>query len=117
MTDEERQKSLEDLDARLKKARGAASPSDQDPGTVRSMSSGPIAMAMRVGTEMVAALVAGLLLGLLLDRWLGTSPWFLFVFLLLGLVAGLRSAYRTSQRVTQMAIEAEEEKDSTKAPD
>jgi ATP synthase protein I len=51
-------------------------------------------MAMRIGTELVAALIVGVGIGFFLDKWLGTAPWFLVVFFFLGAGAGILNVYR-----------------------
>ncbi len=38
------------------------------------------------------ALVSGMLVGYFLDKWLGTSPWLLFIFLIFGVIAGIKNA-------------------------
>jgi ATP synthase protein I len=84
---------LTELDSRIAKARdglsptvGAAGPSDEDGGSLR--------LALRVGTELVAALVVGLLIGWTLDRWLGTRPLLTIVFFFVGIAAGMVNVYR-----------------------
>jgi ATP synthase protein I len=55
--------------------------------------------AMRVGTDLLAALIVGGGLGWLVDTYLFSStPWGLVMGLILGLVTGIRNAYRTAQR-------------------
>ena len=53
-----------------------------------------LALASRVGLELVAATVIGAGLGYALDRWLGTRPWLLVVGVVLGAVAGFLAVYR-----------------------
>ena len=53
-------------------------------------------MAIRIGTEMVAALIVGVGIGYFLDNWLGTKPWFLVVFFFLGAGAGVLNVYRAA---------------------
>ena len=53
-----------------------------------------LALATRVGLELVAATVLGAGLGYGLDRWLGTRPWLLVVGVMLGSAAGFLAVYR-----------------------
>jgi ATP synthase protein I len=53
-----------------------------------------LALASRVGLELVAATVIGAGLGYALDRWLGTRPWLLVVGVVLGAAAGVFAVYR-----------------------
>ncbi len=58
-----------------------------------------LGQAMRLGTELLAALVVGGGLGWVIDTYLlNTGPWALVVGLILGLTTGIRNAYRTAQR-------------------
>lgn len=58
-----------------------------------------LGQAVRVGTEMLAALIVGGGLGWVVDTYLFDSgPWGLVVGLVLGAVAGIRNAYRAAQR-------------------
>ena len=56
-----------------------------------------LGFAMRIGTELVAALVIGVGFGVLLDSWLGTKPWFMLLFFVLGAAAGMFNVYRVVQ--------------------
>ena len=53
-----------------------------------------LALAFRIGTELVAALIVGGGGGLLVDDWLGTRPWGLIVMFVLGAAAGVVNVYR-----------------------
>ena len=97
--------SLEDLDERLRKARG-----EQDEREPKPSRSRPIGQALRLATEMASALFVGAVLGWFLDKWLGTRPWLLLLFLVLGMAAGMLNAYRTAMRM-QDAGDGDDEKD------
>ena len=84
---------VEKLDARIRRARGA-----QDGRTSESPTPVGLGWAMRLTTEMFAALVVGGGLGWLVDEWLGTRPWLMLVFLLVGCAAGMLNAYRVARR-------------------
>ena len=86
MTDKEPSPSLEDLDARLRRA--------QDQGPDRSSIGSGLGFALRIGIELVAALAVGVGIGYALDRWLGTGPWLMVVFFFLGSAAGFLNVYR-----------------------
>lgn len=68
-------------------------PSSQDP-----LFAG-LGQAVRMGTDLLAALIVGGGLGWAVDTYLlSSSPWGLVVGLILGVVAGIRNAYRTAQQ-------------------
>lgn len=93
MSGPERHPSLEDLDARLKKARG------EDTSRPPQASMSGYAQGVRLSLEMVAAVVVGGGIGWFLDKWLDTIPLFLLIFLALGLVAGIRNVYQAANRL------------------
>lgn len=107
MTGDDQPPSIEDLDARLKKARDAAHPTGPEGTGQGAASAGPMTAALRISMEMVAAVVVGGGLGWFLDRFLGTGPWLLLVFLVLGFAAGMLGAVRESQRI-QAQVDQEE---------
>ena len=58
-----------------------------------------LGQAMRVGTDLLAALIVGGFLGWLLDSYVfGTTPWGVVIGLVLGLIAGIRNTFRAAQR-------------------
>ncbi|HEU4685371.1 MAG TPA: AtpZ/AtpI family protein [Nitrospira sp.] len=58
-----------------------------------------LGQAVRIGTELLAALIVGGGLGWALDTYvLGTEPWGMVVGLVLGATAGVLNAYRSTQR-------------------
>lgn len=85
---------LDDFDARLRKAREAQEAKNGGRGRLDRGASGPIGVALRIGTELSAAMIVGVGGGLLFDYWLGTAPWGLIVWFFLGAAAGILNVYR-----------------------
>ena len=85
----------EDFDTRLRRARGI----DAKPGRggMSALPKGGVALALRIGTELVAALGVGIGIGLLLDYWLETKPWFMVAFFFIGAAAGFLNVFRAAQ--------------------
>lgn len=94
MTDEHQPPDLKNISDRLRKARGEEQASG--PGAAPA----GMGIALRMVTEMAAALVVGGLLGWFIDGWLGTRPWGLVVMLALGAAAGILAAFREAQWVS-----------------
>ncbi|SLM46666.1 Putative ATP synthase F0, subunit I (fragment) [Nitrospira japonica] len=58
-----------------------------------------LGQAVRMGTELLAALIVGGGLGWAADTYLWeTNPWGMVSGLVLGVIAGIRNAYRSAQR-------------------
>jgi ATP synthase protein I len=96
MTEDPKRASLDDLEARLNAARNlhdGTTKGGSGKGRKRNDQNG-LGFAMRIGTDLVAALVVGVGIGVLLDYWLDTKPWFLIVFFLLGAAAGFLNIFR-----------------------
>jgi len=85
-------KRLAEAEARMRGKSGKSdNVSTQDGGNADYSAFG---LAMRIGTEMVAALVVGVVLGYGLDRLCGTKPLFLILFSLVGGAAGMLNVWR-----------------------
>ena len=80
------------FDERLRAATERAKPAPAPPRSATDGSA--LAVGMRVGVELVAAMVVGLAIGWGLDRWLGTKPWMLIVFAFGGGAAGVANVGR-----------------------
>ena len=91
MSEERPSPSLEELDAKLKAARGQREA--RSGGSKAKVGSG-LGMALKVGVEFVSAVGVGVAIGLLLDYWLETKPWLMIVFFLLGSAAGFLNIFR-----------------------
>src|SRR4030095_13680123 len=66
-----------------------------------------LGQAIRIGTELLAALIVGGGLGWAIDTYLlDTGPWVMVVGLMLGALAGVRNAYRMAQRWPKESIDA-----------
>ena len=88
-------RSLQELEERLRKARG--------PGKVRDEQTPPSKMgiALRLSTELVAAVVIGGGIGWALDRVFGTSPVLLIVMFFFGVAAGFRNVIRAARKLNE----------------
>jgi len=86
--------SLDEFSKRLDAARG-------DPDAAKPPGAGTgaaLGRAMRVASELLAAILVGTLLGWGLGRLTQVEPWFLLLGILFGFAAGVRNMYRAMQR-------------------
>ena len=55
--------------------------------------------ALKLGTELVAAVVVGTIIGFILDNWFGTKPWLIIIFFFLGAAAGMLNVIRAANKM------------------
>jgi ATP synthase protein I len=91
---------LKRLGERIDASQSTRSVETGAPGLPKSDDPSALARALRLSTELVAAVVVGFGIGFFLDRWLGTTPWGLIVFLLLGFAAGILNVMRAAGLAT-----------------
>jgi ATP synthase protein I len=96
MSDNTPPEELEDLDSRLFRAHEKSRANKEPDSSIGKEELTGYSMAIRIGTEMVAALIVGVGIGYFLDYWLETKPWFLVVFFFLGAGAGVVNVYRAA---------------------
>lgn len=88
--------SLEDVEARLAKVRGArAEAAAKERGQANQRQG--LGLGMRIGIELLASVLAGVGIGLLLDNWLETTPIFTLAFVSVGFAAGVMNTLRVSR--------------------
>jgi len=88
---------LRQLDNKLDSAsRQRPEKTTRKPGSQRGIS-----IALRMTTELIAAVLIGVLIGLGLDKLTGWSPLFLIVFFVLGAIAGFLNVIRASEALDE----------------
>ena len=55
--------------------------------------------ALKISTELVAAVVVGTTIGFLLDNWFGTKPMLTICFFFMGMAAGILNVIRSAKRM------------------
>ena len=93
---------IDELDARLKAARGPA----EKPSPGNRMSQRQTNVAYRVLVDMIAGLLVGGFLGYWLDRWWGSKPYMLVAMTVIGFAGGMNNAWRA---IRSYAKDAERE--------
>jgi len=57
--------------------------------------------ALKISTELVAAVVVGTTLGFILDNWFGTKPWLTISFFFMGVVAGILNVIKSARKMNK----------------
>ncbi|HAH09609.1 MAG TPA: hypothetical protein DCL54_15985 [Alphaproteobacteria bacterium] len=86
---------LKDLGKRIAEAQG------QQPGHKPPPPASGLGAALRMSTELVAAVVVGLVLGFGIDWLFGTRPFGLLVGLGLGIAAGFFNVFRLAAQMSK----------------
>ena len=55
--------------------------------------------AMKISTELVAAVVVGATLGFILDNWFDTRPWITISFFFMGAAAGILNVIKSAKNM------------------
>ena len=55
--------------------------------------------ALKISTELVAAVVVGSAIGFLLDNWLDTKPLLIICFFFIGVAAGILNVFRSAKKM------------------
>tara|TARA_B100001964_G_scaffold196170_1_gene220611 strand:- start:147 stop:434 length:288 start_codon:yes stop_codon:yes gene_type:complete len=56
-----------------------------------------LGMALKLSTEMVAAVLVGTIIGYILDSWFDSKPWLIIIFFFVGVVAGITNVIRSAK--------------------
>ena len=55
--------------------------------------------ALKISTDLVAAVVIGSIIGFLLDSWFDTKPLLIIVFFIIGVIAGILNVIKVAKKM------------------
>ena len=58
-----------------------------------------VGKALKISTELVAAVVVGSTIGFLLDNWFDTKPLLTICFFVMGVAAGILNVFKSAKRM------------------
>tara|TARA_Y100000590_G_scaffold338201_1_gene385374 strand:+ start:746 stop:1036 length:291 start_codon:yes stop_codon:yes gene_type:complete len=87
-------KRLKEISARLEIAKKNIK---KDQITNESSNAASLGKALKIGTELVAAVVVGTILGFILDNWFDTRPWLTIIFFFMGVAAGFLNVIKSAK--------------------
>ena len=88
-------KKFSELSARLKIAKKKANKNSFTNN--KKNSSAALGTALKLSTEMVAAVFVGSIIGFILDNWFDSKPWLTVIFFFVGAVAGISNVIRSAK--------------------
>jgi len=57
--------------------------------------------ALKISTELVAAVLVGSIMGFLFDSWFGTKPLLIICFFFIGVAAGIINVFRSAKKMNK----------------
>ena len=89
-------KDLKEISTRLKIAKKNIKNNKTENGGSNAASLGK---ALKISTELVAAVVVGSTIGFLLDNWFDTKPLLIICFFFIGVAAGILNVFKSAKRM------------------
>jgi len=89
-------KNLKDISTRLEIAKKNIK--DYKKNSKRSNASS-LGKALKISTELVAAVVVGSTIGFLLDSWFDTKPLLIICFFIMGVAAGILNVFKSAKKM------------------
>ena len=65
----------------------------------KSSNAASFGKAIKISTELVAAVVVGTTLGFILDNWFDTRPWLTISFFFMGVIAGILNVIKSAKNM------------------
>jgi len=94
-------RNLKEISARLKIAKKNISGVEQKEVGSNAASLGK---ALKISTELVAAVVVGSTIGFLLDNWFDTKPLLIICFFFMGVAAGILNVFRSAKKMQKKLL-------------
>ena len=89
-------KSLKEISARLEIAKRNFK---KDQIENKSSNAASLGKALKISTELVAAVVVGTALGFILDNWFDTRPLLTIIFFFMGVAAGILNVIKSAKNM------------------
>ncbi len=89
-------KNLKEISTRLEIAKKKIKKNGRKKGDTNAAS---IGKALKISTELVAAVVVGTTIGYILDNWFDTKPLLIICFFIMGVTAGILNVFRAAKRI------------------
>jgi len=87
---------LKNLKEKIEKLKKEVKVNEEEP-----KNSNALGIALKMGTEFVAAVFVASFIGFQIDKWLETTPFFIIIFFIIGSVAGILNVVRSSKMINK----------------
>jgi len=89
-------KNLKEISTRLEIAKKKINKNEKNNNGSNAASFGK---ALKISTELVAAVAVGTILGFILDNWFGTKPLLTIIFFIMGVTAGILNVIKSAKKM------------------
>jgi len=89
-------KDLKEISTRLKIAKKNIKKIEEENRVSNAASFGK---ALKISTELVAAVFVGSAMGFLLDNWFDTKPMLTIIFFIMGIAAGILNVFKSAKKM------------------
>ena len=89
-------RNLKEISTRLKIAKKKI---EKVKETNKGSNAASLGKALKISTELVAAVIVGSTIGFLLDNWFDTKPLLLICFFFMGVAAGILNVFKSAKRM------------------
>ena len=89
-------KDLKEISTRLKIAKKNIKKVEENN---RGTNAASLGKALKISTELVAAVVVGTTIGFLLDSWFDTKPVLIICFFIMGVAAGMLNVFKSAKKM------------------
>ena len=84
-----------DINTRLQIAKNKAKENYTE--KINSNPTSSVGTALKLSTELVAAVFVGTIIGFILDNWFDSKPWLIIIFFFIGMIAGITNVIRSAK--------------------
>ena len=91
-----KRKNLKEISTRLKIAKKNIKQIDEKS---RGSNAASLGKALKISTELVAAVFVGSAIGFLLDNWFDTKPLLTICFFIMGVAAGILNVFKSAKKM------------------
>ena len=89
-------RNLKEISTRLKIAKKKI---EKVKETNKGSNAASLGKALKISTELVAAVIVGSTIGFLLDNWFDTKPLLLICFFFMGVAAGISNVFKSAKKM------------------
>ena len=89
-------RNLKEISTRLKIAKKKI---EKVKETNKGSNAASLGKALKISTELVAAVVVGSTIGFLLDNWFDTKPLLMICFFFMGMAAGISNVFKSAKKM------------------